>query len=62
MKGLHTSGYEEVLVYRPKDIEDVDVANQAIRIGSSVGKRKRLDIEKKAEELGIKVLNSTGRD
>lgn len=62
VKGLHPSGYEEVLVHRPKDVEDVDVANQAIRIGSSVGTRKRLDIEKKAEELDIKVLNPTVRE
>lgn len=62
VKGLHPSGYEEVLVHRPKDVEDVDVANQRIRIGSSVGTRKRLEIEKKAEELGIKVLNPTVRE
>ncbi len=62
VKGLHPSGYEEVLVHRPKDVEGVDVANQAIRIGSSVGTRKRLDIEKKAEELDIKVLNPTVRE
>ncbi|MFC1786506.1 50S ribosomal protein L32e [Halobacteriota archaeon] len=62
VKGLHPSGYEEVLVHRPKDVEDVDVANQAIRIGGTVGMMKRLDIEKKAEELDIKVLNPTVRE
>ncbi|NYT00881.1 MAG: 50S ribosomal protein L32e [Methanocellales archaeon] len=62
VRGLHPSGYEEVLVYRPKDVEDVDIANQAIRIGSSVGTRKRQGIEKKAKELDIKVLNPTVRE
>ena len=62
VRGLHPSGYEEVLIHRPKDIEAIDAAIQAIRIGSSVGKRKRLDIERKAEELDIKVLNPTVGD
>lgn len=62
VRGLHPSGYEEVLVHRPKDLEDVNGATQAIRIGSNVGMRKRLDVEEKAEELGIKVLNLTGRE
>lgn len=62
VRGLHPSGYEEVLVYRPKDIENINETNQAIRIGGGVGKRKRLYMEEKAEEFGIKVLNPTARE
>ncbi len=62
VRGLHPSGYEEVLIHRPKDVEAIDAASQAIRIGSSVGKRKRLDIERKAEELDITILNPTVRE
>ncbi|MDD2777894.1 MAG: 50S ribosomal protein L32e [Methanocellales archaeon] len=62
VRGLHPSGYEEVLVHRPKDIENINETEQAIRIGGGVGKKKRLDIEEKAEEFGIKVLNPTARE
>jgi large subunit ribosomal protein L32e len=60
VRGLHPSGYEEVLVYNPKDLEKVDPSKQVARIASSVGMKKRLAIEGRAEELGIRILNPTG--
>ncbi len=54
---LHPSGYREVLVYNPADLDKIDKENEAVRIASCVGTKKRLEILKKAEELGIKVLN-----
>ena len=54
---IHPSGYFEVLVHNPKELENVDPETQAIRIASSVGTKKRLEIIEKAKELGIKVLN-----
>jgi len=57
VRGLHPSGYEEVLVHRPSDVEKVDTTTQAIRVSGKVGTKKRLDIEERAEELGIKILN-----
>ena len=56
-RGLHSSGFEEVAVYNVKDIENVDPKTQAARIGSTVGTKKRSEIEKKAEELDVRVLN-----
>jgi len=56
-RGLHPSGFEEVAVYNVKDIENVDPKTQAARIGSTVGTKKRIEIEKKAEELDVRVLN-----
>lgn len=59
VRGRHPSGFEEVLVYNVKDIE-LKVNNpsrQAIRIGSSVGRRKRIEIIRYADEHGIRVLN-----
>ena len=56
-RGLHSSGFEEVAVYNVKDIENVDPKTQAARIGSTVGTKKRIEIEKKAEELDVRVLN-----
>ena len=57
VRGLHPSGFEEVLVHNTDDLEDVDPETQAIRIAHSVGKRKRISIEDKADELDICVLN-----
>lgn len=57
VRGLHPSGFEEVLVYRVKDLEGIDPKRQAARIGHGVGMKKRIDIEQKAEEKEIRVLN-----
>ncbi len=57
VRGLHPSGFEEVLVRTPKDIEVLNVGRQAARIARTVGSRKRAIIEKKAAELGLKILN-----
>lgn len=56
-RGLHPSGYREVLVHNSKEVNEVDPETQAIRIASAVGKRKRIKILESAEEKGIKVLN-----
>ena len=56
-RGLHPSGFEEVAVDNVRDIENVNPKTQAARIGSTVGTKKRIEIEKKAEELDVRVLN-----
>lgn len=60
VRGLHPSGFEEVMVWNPEQLEKVDPKVQAVRVGGSVGFKKRQAIEKKADELGIRVLNRTG--
>lgn len=57
VRGLHPSGYKEILVQTPKELEKVDPRVQAVRIAASVGKRKRQLIAQKAIEMKIKVLN-----
>ncbi|MFO7872710.1 MAG: 50S ribosomal protein L32e [Candidatus Undinarchaeales archaeon] len=57
VRGLHPSGYEEVLVHDPNKIDKIDPETQAIKIGSSVGGKKREIILKKADKKNIKVLN-----
>ena len=57
VRGLHPSGFEEVLVYNPKNLENVDPKAQAIRISSKVGDKKREMIVQKADEMKIRVLN-----
>ncbi len=54
---LHPSGYRDVLVHNEKELEKLDPSMDAIRIGSSVGMRKREIIEERAMELGFKILN-----
>ncbi len=61
VRGLHPSGYEEVLVYNVKGLEKIDPERQAARIASCVGLKKRLQIEEKAKELNIVILNPTKR-
>lgn len=56
-RGLHPSGYLEVLISNPQELEDLDPQTQAAMIRSKVGKRKKEKILEKAKELKIKVLN-----
>ncbi|HDD43190.1 MAG: 50S ribosomal protein L32e [Thaumarchaeota archaeon] len=56
-RNLHPSGFKEVLVYRPEDLQGLDPEIHAVRIAGSVGMRKRLLIVEEAEKLGIKILN-----
>ena len=57
VRNLHPSGFKEVLVYNPSDLDKINPDIEAIRIASTVGKRKRSEILEKAKEIGIKVLN-----
>ncbi len=57
LRGLHPSGYREVLVYNVEAVNTVDTATQAIRIGHTVGRKKRALIIAEAERLNVKVLN-----
>ena len=59
VRGKHPSGFEEVRVENVDDLEGVDGDREAVRIGSTVGARKRERIEEVAEEEEIRVLNPT---
>jgi large subunit ribosomal protein L32e len=54
---LHPSGFEEVLIYNVDGLENINPKVQAVRIGGTVGTKKRIVIEDRAAELGIRVLN-----
>lgn len=56
-RGLHPSGYVEVLVRNVDDVSGVDSETQVIRIAHTVGARKRVEVLARAEEMGIRVLN-----
>jgi large subunit ribosomal protein L32e len=57
VRGLHPSGFKEVMIHTMKELETIDPKKQAVRIGGTVGTKKRLDIAKRAGELDIRVLN-----
>ena len=57
VRGLHPSGFEEILVHNLADLAKLDKTTQAARVGGTVGGRKAGLIEKKADELGIRILN-----
>ena len=56
-RGLHPSGYKDVLVNNMKELEAIDAETEAARISATIGKRKKELMLEKASELGIKVLN-----
>jgi large subunit ribosomal protein L32e len=57
MRWLHPSGLADVIVMNVKQLEGMDPAKQAVRIGHGVGNLARMTIQRKAEEKKIKVLN-----
>lgn len=61
VRGLHPSGFEEVVVNNTTEVESLG-KGQAARIAHTVGARKRILIEKRASELGLKILNPTRRE
>ena len=56
-RGLHPSGFKEIMVHNTGDLESIDPETEAARVGKTVGGRKREQIYSRADELGIRVLN-----
>lgn len=56
-RGLHPSGYREVLVHNVKEISGVDPKTQAARIAHTVGKKKRAQILAAARKNKVVILN-----
>jgi large subunit ribosomal protein L32e len=58
VRGMHPSGFFEVLVSSVKDLEGMDPKTQAVRISATVGDRKRVALQDAAITAGLKVLNA----
>jgi large subunit ribosomal protein L32e len=58
VRGMHPSGYFEVLISSVKELEGIDPKTHAIRIGATVGERTRVGLQEKAIAVGFKVLNA----
>jgi large subunit ribosomal protein L32e len=57
VRGLHPSGFQEVLVHNERQLEGLDATIQAVRIAHGVGTRKREQIEKACDDKGLRILN-----
>ncbi|NMB78359.1 MAG: 50S ribosomal protein L32e [Methanomicrobiales archaeon] len=58
VRGMHPSGFFEVLVASIKDLEGLDAKTQAVRISGTVGDKKRTALQEAALAKGLKVLNA----
>ncbi|MGB9724742.1 MAG: 50S ribosomal protein L32e [Nitrososphaeria archaeon] len=57
IRGLHPSGFREVIIHNVQELLKLDPKIEAARIAHTVGAKKRIEIFEKAKELGIHVLN-----
>ena len=57
VRGLHPTGKEIIIVHNVEELSKVNKEKHIVYIASTVGKRKRLEIATKAQELGIKIAN-----
>ena len=58
VRGMHPSGFFEVLVSSAKDLEGLDPKTQAIRVAAGLGDRKRASVQEAAVAAGLKILNA----
>ncbi len=56
-RGLHPSGYHDILIYNTNDLTKIDPKKDAVRIAHTVGNKKRIDIVAEATNLKFKILN-----
>ncbi len=57
IRKIHPSGFLEILVSKPSDLEKFNQNIHAIRIRHTVGLRKKHEILRTAKEKGLKVIN-----
>lgn len=56
-RGLHPSGYTDNLVYRVEDLDGLDPAKDGVRLGHSVGSRKRFLVVEEAMKRKFRIFN-----
>ena len=56
-RGLHPSGYREVLIHNVEELKDIDPTTQAARIAHTIGARVRTQILIEARKKKITILN-----
>jgi large subunit ribosomal protein L32e len=56
-RGLHPSGFKEVLVHNPQELSNLNPKTEAARIAHTVGKKKRVQIIAEAKKREVMILN-----
>ena len=56
-RGLHPNGLKEALVSNAKQLEALDAKVNCVRFSSTVGKKKRVLLEKLCREKKLKMVN-----
>jgi len=57
VRGLHPSGFQDMVVATPAAMAALDPNVHAVRIAATVGGRKRAEIRDLAEKAGFRILN-----
>lgn len=57
VRGLHPSGFQDMVVATPAAMAALDPNVHAVRIAATVGGRKRATIRDLAEKAGFRILN-----
>jgi len=57
IRHLHKSGLKMVMVCNLKDLTGLKKEEDGVVLSSSMGKKKKFEVIKKAEEMGLKILN-----
>jgi len=60
VRDYHPSGHPEVLIHNVEELLKVVPGKEVVRIGGTVGSRKRAAIIRRASELGLSVVNPQG--
>lgn len=60
IRGLHPSGLRPAVVSGVKELSSLDPSTHIVYVSSSVGLRKKVEIVRKAQEMGFKVANPGG--
>ena len=56
-RGLHPSGYNDILIFNVNGLAKIDPKVDAVRIAHTVGNKKRIEIVTEATKLKMKILN-----
>lgn len=57
VKGLHSTGLEMVRVFSAGEVSKINKSTQGIIVPRTAGRKRKLEILKKAKELNVQVLN-----
>lgn len=59
VRGLHPTGFRDILIHDARELSELDPKKDAVRLSSSLGRRKRGELVTRAREIGLKILNPT---